>query len=100
MSRAQSVSQRSFFTWSHFSPSVHPTKAANAIAGGRAEIAMVLLVGVHVGLSARRERREPRRLDYHDQGRGETLAAEYLLSSLAGLAAHASSGQTQLHTDQ
>jgi hypothetical protein len=92
MSRAQSVSQRSFFTWSHFSPSAHPTKAANAIAGGRAEIAMVLLVGVHVGWSARRVRRAPPKAA-QPVFRSERLAPSLIgIVTAGGLAALASSG--------
>ena len=47
---------------------------AHAIAGGRAQTAVVLLVGLQAGLSARLVRYERRGPDYHAQERGESRA--------------------------
>ena len=48
-------------------------ESAHAIAGGRAGTAVVMLVGVQVGLSAQRVRRERRGPDYHAHERRARL---------------------------
>ena len=48
-------------------PGAHPTTTASDFTGGLAGTAVVLLVGVQLGLSARRVRRERRGLDCHER---------------------------------
>ena len=74
-------------------------ESAHALVGGRTGTAVVSLVRVQVGLTAQCVRRERRGPDYHAQVRGGSRGCD-LLSRLAVLVAHATSGGTRLHTGQ